>query len=96
MGNKSRRIGLIILLLVIAAVGVYLLLTSGPETVRLRGYVGGEKMCIRDRAYTQPAPPSTCTCAHMRAMPFSMESVRTHTPHTGMHTLGPVSSSTSR
>ena len=44
MGNKSRRIGLILLLLVIAAVGVYLLLTSGPETVRLRGYVGGEKI----------------------------------------------------
>ena len=44
MGNKSRRIGLIILLLVVAAVGVYLLLSSGPETVQLRGYVGGEKI----------------------------------------------------
>lgn len=44
MGNKTRRIGLIILLLVIAAVGVYLLAFGGPEPAQLRGYVGGEKI----------------------------------------------------
>ena len=44
MGNKTRRIGLIILLLVIAAVGVYLLAFGGPEPTQLRGYVGGEKI----------------------------------------------------
>ena len=58
MGNKSRRIGLILLLLVIAAVGVYLLLTSGPETVRLRGYVGGEKIGLLEDEDSTRARPS--------------------------------------
>ena len=44
MGNKSKWIGLIILLAVIAAGGIYLLLGSGPEPTALRGYVGGEKI----------------------------------------------------
>ena len=44
MGNKSKWIGLIILLAVIAAGGIYLLLGGGTEPTVLRGYVGGEKI----------------------------------------------------
>ena len=44
MGNKSKWLGLIILLAVIAAGGIYLLLGGGMEPTALRGYVGGEKI----------------------------------------------------
>ena len=46
MGNKSKWIGLIILLAVIGAAAIYLLLGGGPrpEPAVLRGYVGGEKI----------------------------------------------------
>lgn len=44
MQGKSRLIGLLILLAVIAAGAVYWFLGGGQESVELRGYVGGEKL----------------------------------------------------
>lgn len=41
---KKKIIGLILLLIIMAAVGViYLLKGNAPETVTVNGYVGGEK-----------------------------------------------------
>ena len=44
MGSKTKWIGFLILLAVIAVGGIYLLLGGGQSPVTLRGYVGGEKI----------------------------------------------------